>query len=118
MGFFELQWDVWGFSRVMKGNSGSLSCGPREAESPFELRGEHGIALELWQGNRASSCVEGGISRSFWSCSRKPWLPSTCDSDLRELLRLFMGNQEFCGIGGASRDSSGVSAKEEGLISN
>ena len=28
---------------------------------------EHGIALESWQGNRASRCIEGGISRSFWS---------------------------------------------------
>ena len=37
-GFFELQQDVWVFSRVMTGNSGSLSCGPREVQSPFELR--------------------------------------------------------------------------------
>ena len=48
---------------------------------------EHGIALELWRGNRASRWVEGGISRSFWSCSRKPWLHSTCDNDLRDLFR-------------------------------
>ena len=79
--------------------------------------GEHGIALESRQVNRTSRCIEGGIPRSFWSCSRKPWLPLTCDSDLRELLRVFMRNQEFCGIGGASQGSSGVSAKEEGLIS-
>ena len=69
--------------------------------------GEHGIALKPWQGNRASSCIEGGISRSFWSCSRKLWLPSTCDSDLRELLRVFMGSQEYGGVVGASLDSTG-----------
>ena len=80
--------------------------------------GEHGIALESCQGNRASRCLEGGISRSFWSCSRKPWLPSTCDSDLREILRVFMVNQEYCGVSVASCDSTGVGAKEEGLISS
>ena len=75
--------------------------------------GEHSIALNSWQGNRASRCVEGGISRSFWSCSRKPWLPLTYDSDLRELLRVFKVNQEYCGVRGASWDSTGVGAKEE-----
>ena len=59
---------------------------------------EHGIALESWQGNRASRCIEGGISRSFSSCGKKPWVPSNCDGDLRELLRLPMGNQEYCGV--------------------
>ena len=80
--------------------------------------GEHGIALESRQVNRTSRCIEGGIPRSFWSCSRKPWLPLTCDSDLRELLRMFMGSQEYCGVEGASWDSNGVGAKEEGLISS
>ena len=31
-----------------------------------------GIALESRQGNLASRRVEGGISRSFSSCGRKP----------------------------------------------
>ena len=80
--------------------------------------GEHGVVLQSRQGNWASRCIEGGISRSFWSCSRKPWLPSTCDSDLREILRVFMVNQEYCGVSVASCDSTGVGAKEEGLISS
>ena len=75
--------------------------------------GEHGIALESRQVNRTSRCIEGGIPRSFWSCSRKPWLPLTCDSDLRELLRVFKVNQEYCGVRGASWDSTGAGAKEE-----
>ena len=37
--FLELWRNIWGFSRVTTGNSGSLSCGPREVQSPFELRG-------------------------------------------------------------------------------
>ena len=92
VGFSELQRDVWGFSRVTMGNSGSLLCGPKVVQSSFELRGEPGIALESRYGNRASRHVEGGISRSFLSCGRKPWVPSTCGGDLRELLRVPMGS--------------------------
>ena len=55
---------------------------------------ESGIALEFLQGNRASICVEGGISRSFPICRRKLWVPSSCDGDLRELLMVPMGSQE------------------------
>ena len=42
--------------------------------------------------------IEGGISRSFSSCGKKLWVPSTCDGDLRELLRVTMGSQEYCGV--------------------
>ena len=38
-GFSRAAGDVWCFSRVMSGSSGSLSCGPREVQSPFDLRG-------------------------------------------------------------------------------
>ena len=50
--FFELQLDVWGFSQVSTGNSGNLSCGPREVQSPFALRG----------GARQCSRVVAGVS--------------------------------------------------------
>ena len=36
---FELRCTAWDFSGVMMGISGSLSCGPREVQSPFELPG-------------------------------------------------------------------------------
>ena len=62
-------------------------------------KGERSITLKPWQGNRALRRVQRGISRSFSSCSRKPWVPSTCACDLRELLRVPMGNQEYCGVG-------------------
>ena len=39
---FKLWNDVWSFSSVMTENSGSLSCCPREIESPFEFLGEAG----------------------------------------------------------------------------
>ena len=61
--------------------------------------GEHDIAFESRKGNQASRHFERGISRYFSSCLRKPWVPSTCDGDLRELLRVPMGSQEYCGVG-------------------
>ena len=67
-------------------------------------KGERSITLKPWQGNRALRRVQRGISRSFSSCSRKPWVPSTCACDLRELLRVPMGSEEYCGLGrGISR---------------
>ena len=99
MVFLELCCIVWGFSRVMTGNSGSLSCGPGKSSLHSSCEEESGIALESRQGNRASRCIEGGISRSFSSCSRKPRFPSICDGDLRELLMVPMGRQEYCGVG-------------------
>ena len=104
MVFLELQCNVCCFSRVTTGNSENLSCSPMEVQSPFDCEGDHSIALESRHGNQASRCVEGGISRSFSNCGRKPWIPSTCDSDLRELLMVPMGSHEYCGVGrGLSR---------------
>ena len=39
MVFLELLHDVWDFFPVMTEKSGSLSCGPREVQSPFEWLG-------------------------------------------------------------------------------
>ena len=80
----ELRWGTQGASLVAPGKcSLHSSC-----------EGERGIALESQQGNRASRHVERGITRSFLSCSRKPWVPSTCDGELRELLMVPKGSQE------------------------
>ena len=43
--------------------------------------------------------------------------PSTSAGDFRELTRVPLRGEECCGVGGASRDSSGFGAIEEGLIS-
>ena len=32
-------------------------------------------------------------------CSPKPWVPATCAGDLRELLRVPLRNQGYCGVG-------------------
>ena len=72
---------------------------------------EHGIACESQQGNRASRCIEGEISRSFSS-------PSTCDSDLSKLLMMPMVNQEYFGLGKGLLECQRGAAKEEGLISS
>ena len=118
MVFLELRCEVWSFSRVTTGNSGSLLCGPKVVQSSFELRGEPGIALESRYGNRASRHVEGGISRSFLSCGRKPWVPSNCNGDLRELSSCLPEGRKTVNLGMASRDSTGVGAMEEGPISS
>ena len=100
------------------GNSQSLLCGPREVHSPLSCEGEHGIVFESWQGNTASRHVETGISRSFSSCGRKPCVPLACDGDLREILRVPMGSQEYCGTGKVLSELHWVCALEEGLISS
>ena len=37
--------------------------------------------------------------KSFLGCSRKPWVPSTCASDLRKLLSVPLRSQGHCGVG-------------------
>ena len=106
------------FSRGTTRSSGSLSCGAREVRSPFHARGEgeRVMALESWEGTRASRRIEEGLSRSF-SGGGKPSFPSTSAGDLRELPRVPLRGKGHCGVGGASRDPAGFGAMEEGLIS-
>ena len=93
-----------------------MAPGKSSLHSSFE--GDSGIALESQQGNQGSRRFEGGISRSFSSCDRKPCVPWTCDGDVRELLRVPIGSLEYCGVGRGSRDSTGFGAMHEGLISS
>ena len=41
---------------------------------------------------------------SFLGCSRKPWVPSTCASDLRKLLSVPLRSQGHCGVIFLSRE--------------
>ena len=86
------------FPLVMTGTQETFCIAPGKPSLHSSCERERGITLELWQGNGASRHVEGGISRSFSSCSRKPWVPSTCDGDFRELLMVPMGYQEYYGV--------------------
>ena len=79
--------------------SGSLSCARREVQCPFKLLRGMRHCSRITKGNRASRCFEGGISRYLLSCGKKPCVPSTCDNQFRELLRVPMGSQEYCGVG-------------------
>ena len=81
------------------GTHGASCVAPGKTRVHSSCKGERSIALKSQQGNWASRRVEGGILRSFSSCGRKPWVPSTCDGDLRELLLVAMGIQEYCGVG-------------------
>ena len=66
---------------------------------------------------RASRRVEEGLSRSFSGGGGKPSFPSISAGDYRELPRVPLRGEGCCGVGGASRDSAGFGAMEEGLIS-
>ena len=47
----------------------------------------------------------------------KPSCPSPAAGDLRDLPRVSLRVDGYCGVGGASRDSAGFVEMEEGLIS-
>ena len=44
--------------------------------------------------------------------------PSTWDGDLRELLKVLLGSQKYCGVGRGLSGPTGFGAQEEGLISS
>ena len=50
---------------------GTLWSSMKEVKDPFVFYGEHGIALHIMQGTRASSHGEGEVSWLFSSCSMK-----------------------------------------------
>ena len=101
----ELRWGTHGSSRVS-----------REVQSQFELRGEPGIALESCQGNRASRQFEGesqGLSQVVAGNHGFPELVTLTPRSLSWCLWEVRNTVE---LGGASWDSTGVGAMEEGLI--
>ena len=104
--------------KLQRGTQGASRVAPGKSSLHLSCEGEQGIALESWQGNRVSIPVERGISRSFSSCSRKLWVPSSCDSDLRELLLVPIGIQESFRVVRGLMGFLWVSAMIEGLISS
>ena len=108
----------WGFvQEARQGSQGASRAAPGKLGLHARSEGERVIALESWEGTRASRGVEEGLSRSFSGCGGKPSFPSTTAGDLREPPRVPLRGEGSCGVGGASRDSTGFGATEEGLIS-
>ena len=117
-GFLELR-HTSGFSpEAGRGSQGASRAVP--GKSCLHARGEMEcvIVLESWEGTRASRGVEEGLSMSFSGCSGKPSFPPTSVGDLRELPRVPLRGEGRCGFGGASRNSTGFVAMEEGLVSS
>ena len=99
MGFLELRRQC-GFSHeVRRGSQGASPVEPGKSGLHVHGEGKRVIALESWEVNRASRHVEEGLSRAFSSCGRKPRVPSTCACDCRELLRVPLRSQAYCGVG-------------------
>ena len=117
-GFLELQ-HPWGFSpEARRGPQGASRAVPGNSCLHAHGEGELVITLESWEVTRASRRVEEGLSMSFSGCSGKPSFPPTSAGDLRKLPRVPLRGEGRCGFGGASRDSTGFVAMEEGLISS
>ena len=118
MVFLELQPQCGVSHEVQWGTQGASSVVPGKSSLHSTCEGERGIALNSLQGNPASRRAEGAFSSSFSSCGRKPWVSSTCDGDLRELLIVPIGSQESSGLGHDLWNSTGFGAMEEGRISS
>ena len=85
----ELQRGTQGASRVALGKYIPHSSCERE----------RGIALESQHGNPAQDVLKRESQcLSRFAAGNRGFL-STCDGDLRELLRVPMGSQEYCGVG-------------------
>ena len=101
----ELRWGTHGSSRVS-----------REVQSQFELRGEPGIVLESRQGNRASRQFEGESQGLSQVVAGKHGFPQLVTLTSRSLSWCLWEVRNTVELGGASWDSTGVGAMEEGLI--
>ena len=109
----------WGFSHeAQRGSQGASCAAPGKSGLHDRGEGERFIALESWEGTRASRRIEEGLLRSFSGCSGKPSFPPSSAGDLRKLPRVPLRGEGRCGFGGASRDTTGFVAIKEGLISS
>ena len=117
MVFLELCCIVWGFSQGTTGNSGSLWYGPWEVQSPFELRGGGRHCSLVMAGESASRCIKGesrGLSRVAAGNRGFPQLVTVTSGSFSGCLWEVRNTVQ---MGGASRESTGFGAMEEGLIS-
>ena len=99
VGFLELQSQCGVSHEVRRGAQGAPLMAPGKSGLHVCGEGVRVISIEPWKQIRASRHVEVGLSRSFSHCGRKPWVRSTCASDLMELLRVPLRSQGYCGVG-------------------
>ena len=100
--FLELR-HPWGFSReARRGSQGASRAASAKSGLLARSEEERVLALESREGTRASRRVEEGLSRSFSGCGGKKSFPSTSAGDLRELPRVSLRVEGYCGVGGAS----------------
>ena len=79
---------MWVYQEVGRGSQGASRAAPGKSGLHARGKGERVMALESWEGTRASRRVEEGLSRSFSACGGKPSFPSTSAGELRELPRV------------------------------
>ena len=116
-GFLELR-RPWGFSpEARRGSQGASRAAPGKSGLHARGEGERVMALESRERTRASRHVEEALSKSFSGGGGKPSFPSPSAGDIRELPRVSLRVEGYCGVCGASRFSAGFRAMEEGLIS-
>ena len=117
MVFFEVRRDMWRFSGVMMGNLGSLTCGPREVQSPFKLRGGVvALASSHGRGIGPQDAFKGetrGLSRV---AAGNPGFPRLVPVTSGSFSGWLWDVRSTVDLGGASRDSTGFGAMKEGLI--
>ena len=98
MVFLELMCNFWGFSPIKWGTQGASLLAPGTSSLHSSCESERGIALELRRGTGPQDALKS-ILEVFLQWGGGPWVSSTCDGDLRELLRVPMGSQEYCCVG-------------------
>ena len=93
-----------------------MSIGRSSVHSSSE--GECGNALKSRQGNRASRCGEGGISRSISRWEGNPGFPGLVTVTSGSFSGCLLEVRNTVELEGASRETTGFGAMEEGLISS
>ena len=122
-----MRWDTWGSSRVVAGNSAFIYNCDGDLWAPLScLKGvkflssferEPGIALEVLQEKRASSCIEGGISWFVSSCGWRLEIPLQVPRRTQGASRVASGKSSLHSTCEGERECSGVTAGESGLNS-
>ena len=75
MGFLELRHQCGVSHQVLRGAQGASCVAPGKSGLHAHGEGERVMALESREGNRASTRIEEGLSRSFSGRDKNTWDP-------------------------------------------